>query len=268
MRLIKILSLLMALFSFSGLFAQKVQPSSVLICYGKINPDQIQGYKYVILESEHYTAFDIKLIKENNENVLGYISVGEVSKSRFYYNQLKESTLGKNKIWESYYLNLRDGNTQKVLLSFVDKIAKKGFDGLFLDTVDTFAEWGPYPNMGDDLVNLLKMMKDKYPDFHLMQNAGLSLIPKSAKYINTVAIESVATNYSFDKSEYGMHKWNEFYKRVEELQEIRKKYQLPVILIEYADSRRLYQKVKQQIAPLKWDYFIGQIGLQTIPNFK
>ncbi|MGW8121257.1 endo alpha-1,4 polygalactosaminidase [Roseivirga echinicomitans] len=258
----------MALFSFSGLFAQKPQPSTVLICYGKINPDKIRGYKYVILESEHYSAFDIKLIKENNEQVIGYISVGEVSTSRYYYESLKARTLGKNEIWHSYYLNVGDEFTQKVLMSFVDRMVGKGFDGLFLDTVDTYAKWGPYPNMGDDFVNLLKLFKDKYPDIHLMQNAGLSLIPKAAKYINTVAIESVATNYSFDKSEYRMHKWNEFYKRIEELQAIRKEYQLPVILIEYADSKKLYQKVKQQISPLKWDYFIGQIGLQTIPDFK
>ncbi|KYG78804.1 endo alpha-1,4 polygalactosaminidase [Roseivirga echinicomitans] len=268
MRLIKTLSLIMAMFSFSGLFAQKNQQSTVLICYGKVNPDQIRGYKYVILESEHYTAFDVKLIKENNENVIGYISVGEVSDGRFYYDELKESTLGKNKIWESYYLNLEDKTTLDVLISFVDKMVEKGFDGLFLDTVDTFAKWGPYPNMGDDLVNLLKRIKDKYPEIHLMQNAGLSLVPKSAKYIDSIAIESVATNYSFDNSEYRMHRWDEFYKRVEELQEIRKKYQLPVILIEYADSKKLYQKVMQQIAPLKWDYFIGSIGLQSIPKFK
>ena len=268
MRLIKTIFFIMALFSFSGLFAQKIQPSTVLICYGRVNPDQIQGYKYVILESEHYTAFEVKLIKENNESVIGYISVGEVSDSRFYYNELKESTLGKSEIWGSFYLNVRDENTQNVLISFVDKMVQKGFDGLFLDTVDTFAKWGPYPNMGDDLVNLLRMFKDKYPDIHLMQNAGLSLIPKSAKYINSVAIESVATNYSFDKEEYRMHRWHEFYKRVEELQAIRKQYQLPVILIEYADSEKLYQKVKQQVSPLKWDYFIGNIGLQTFPKFK
>ena len=65
-----------------------------------------------------------------------------------------------------------------------------------------------------------------------------------------------------------MHRWHEFYKRVEELQAIRKQYQLPVILIEYADSEKLYQKVKQQVSPLKWDYFIGNIGLQTFPKFK
>lgn len=258
----------MALFSFSGLFGQKIQPSTVLICYGKINPDQIQGYKYVILESEHYTAFDIKLIKENNENVIGYISLGEVSESRFYYDAIKENTLGKNEVWGSYYLNVGEETTQNVLISFVDKIVKKGFDGLFLDTVDTFAKWGPYPDKGDDLVNLLRLIKEKYPNINLMQNAGLSLIPKSAKYISSVAIESVATNYSFDKSEYRMHGWHEFYKRIEELQAIRRQYQLPVILIEYADSKRLYQKVRQQITPLKWDYFIGNIGLQAIPKFK
>jgi hypothetical protein len=139
---------------------------------------------------------------------------------------------------------------------------------LFLDTVDTFSEWGPYPEKGDDLINMLAIIKERHPDFYLMQNAGLSLIPKSRTYINSMAIESVASDYSFEKAEYNLRKSTDFYQKLSLLKSIKTKNDLTIILIEYADAVKLYSRVKHEIAPLKWDYFIGQIGLQEIPKFK
>lgn len=241
---------------------------SVLVCYGKVNPDIVRGYKYVIVESEQYTAFDIKLLKENNELVLGYISVGEVSPSRSYYEEIKDKTLGKNKIWESYFLDLDDETTKAVLLTMASQIENKGFDGLFLDTVDNYAKWGPFADRGGDMVEILRLLKEAHPNFHLMQNAGLSLIPATASYVSSVAIESVASDYNFNKEQYGMRKQREFYEKVEELQSIERQHGLPIILIEYADSKRLYNKILNQILSLEWDYFVGSVELQDLPKFK
>ena len=267
MRPIKIAAIVMSLFSVMGLKANDTKPS-VLICYGKVNPDLIQGYKYVILESEQFSAFDIKLIKENNEIVLGYISMGEVSPSRYYYDKLKLSVLGKNKLWDSYYLDPRLEITKSTLLDFVAKIKGKGFDGLFLDTVDTYAKWGPYANLGSEMVAILKLIKEKHPDLHLMQNAGLSLVPSASKYINSLAIESIVTNYSFEGKKYRMRNKTESDELMKELKGLNESYSLPVVLIEYADNAKLEAKIKHLIEPLKWDYFIGEIELQTIPKFK
>jgi hypothetical protein len=116
----------MALFSMFSAQAQEPNAGSVMICYGDINPDKIRGYKYVIVESEHFTAFDVKLLKENNQTVLGYVSLGEVSTSRYYYESIKDRTLGKNKNWDSHYLNLKDEQTREAVLGLVSRIEKKG----------------------------------------------------------------------------------------------------------------------------------------------
>lgn len=260
----------MAFLSFTDLSCQEAptEPMPVLVCYGKVNPDKIRGYKYVIVESEQYSAFDVKLLKENNEVVLGYLSVGEVDTNRDYYAEIKDKTLGKNEVWGSYYLDLSDEATQKTLIDEAGEINKKGFDGLFLDTVDTFAEWGPYPEKGDELIYLLKLLKEAFPDIYLMQNAGLSLVPASAKYVDALAIESVASDYSHAKDQYKLRKNQEFYEIVERLKKLERKHKLPVILIEYADSKKLLNKVKHQIQSLEWDYFVGTVDLQNLPKFK
>ena len=263
----KFLWCFMAFFSMFGLKSQE-SSGSVFISYGDINPDKIRGYKYVIVESEHFTAFDVKRLKENNQVVLGYISLGEVSSTRYYFESIKERTLGKNKVWESYYLDLADEVTQNAILGLIAKMDKKGFDGLFLDTVDTFSEWGPYPERGDILIEMLAKIKGKFPDFYLMQNAGLSLLTKSKKYVNSVAIESVASDYSFDAQEYKIRKSNDFYQKLSMLKSVKLQHDLSIVLIEYADTQKLYNRIKYEIAPLKWDYFIGNIDLLSIPRFK
>ena len=40
---------------------------TLFICYGKLNPKSVVGYKYVILESFFYNPSDIHEFKKNNE---------------------------------------------------------------------------------------------------------------------------------------------------------------------------------------------------------
>ena len=259
----------MALFSVTSMQCQESPgEASVLVCYGDVNPDKIQGYKYVILESEHFNPFDIKLIQETNDLVLGYISLGEVSPSRYYFEQIRERTVGKNPIWDSYYLDLDDATTIEAILGLVERIKKKGFNGLFLDTVDVFGPWGPQSQQVGSYVNLIGLIKEKYPDFHLMQNAGLPIVPRSKEFINSVAIESIATDYNFDKGSYRMRRMSDYHQKVEELKKVSNNYNLPIIIIEYADSKSMFNRVKNQISSLNWDYFIGNIGLEHLPKFK
>jgi len=101
-----------------------------------------------------------------------------------------------------------------------------------------------------------------------MQNAGLEIVPRVKNEINSIAIESVITNYNFNRDQYKMRKSRETQEKAIELSTINERYGLPIILIEYADSRSMFNKVKTQAINLKWDYFIGNIGLESLPKFK
>lgn len=269
MQPIKKIASILAFFSFTAINCQEsAAQASLLVCYGDINPDRIQGYKYVVLESEQFNSFDINLIKENNDLVLGYISLGEVSSSRYYFDQIREKTTGKNPIWDSYYLDLEDSTTQEAILGLVEKISKKGFNGLFLDTVDVFGPWGPQASQVGAYIKFIALIKEKYPELHLMQNSGLAIVPRAKDFISSIAIESIATNYNFDKGAYQMRKASEFREKVEELKTVNTQYGLPILLIEYANTNSMIRKVKKQISDLNWDYFIGEIGLEDLPKIK
>lgn len=245
-----------------------MKKNNVLVCYGKMKPEAIKGYKYVIVESKHFFPSNIRVMKSQNEKVIAYISLGEVNANAPHYNELKQHTLGKNKIWNSYYLNLESEKTIQTLIEIIDELFNKGYDGLFLDNFDNFTIHGPQKDQKDAIVNLLKKIKEKYPKKIFIQNAGLDLVPETSKYVNAIAIESVASEYSFKTKSYNLRDKKEFEAYYSRIQLINETYKIPLILIEYADSNKLMNQIVERIEDSNCDYFIGSIDLQTLPKFK
>ena len=96
MQRIKILFVILPLILLFNSFQNDMKKSNVLICYGKMNPELIKGYKYVIVESKHYFASNIRVLKSKNEKVLSYISLGEVNANATHYLELKKHSIYKH----------------------------------------------------------------------------------------------------------------------------------------------------------------------------
>jgi hypothetical protein len=244
-----------------------VGKASVLVCYGRLEPELVKGYDCVIVEQENYTAAEVRVLKAQNQKVLAYISLGEVNENAKHYASLKEQTLGKNGIWNSYYLDLQSKKTVDVLIKHIGEAIDQGYDGFFLDNFDNFGPWGKQSAQKANLVALLKKIHEKYPHYTFLQNAGLDLVPDTAPYIDGIVVESIATDYSFADKKYKLRSEPDFDQRAARLTAINQTYKLPVTLIEYADTTILRDAAEKRIKRLGFDYFIGQINLQTIPQF-
>ena len=208
------------------------------------------------------------MLKSQNEKVFAYISLGEVNKNAPHYPILKNNTLGKNKIWDSYYLDLNSKKTIEILMILVDELFAKGYDGLFLDNFDNFTIHGPQKEQKTAIVNLLKMIKEKYPNKSFIQNAGLDLIAETTNYVDAIAIESIATDYSFKQKKYSLREKSQYETLMNRLQSIHTTYDEPILLIEYANTPTLAKQVEDRIKNFDFEYFIGNIELQSVPNFK
>lgn len=268
MQLFKVILYIMPLLLIASAFSQSSINSTVLICYGKLVPRDIKGYRIVILEPRYYLPLDIENIKLQNEKVYAYLSLGEVNENAPHYNFLKNSTLGRNEIWNSYYLNLKSEKTISTLINIVETVFAMGYDGLFLDNIDNFTISGPQEKQRKELINLLKTLKTNYNDKGFIQNAGLEIIDETCQYIDAIIIESVATDYNFKDKIYKLRNRQQYDSIISEINLIENAYKLPIILVEYANSKKLYNTILERIQPTKKDYFIGTIDLQTIPNFK
>ncbi|MBJ2174086.1 endo alpha-1,4 polygalactosaminidase [Aureibaculum sp. A20] len=238
-----------------------------LVCYGKIDHNKIKGYNLLVLEESHYTKEEVDTLKSNNLKVIAYLSLAEINAHSKYYNYLKDYTLGKNSIWNSFHLDLTSLDLRNRLHVIIGEILEKGFDGLFLDNIDNVCNFGPNPNFKEYLIELLEEIRNRNEDIFLIQNSGLEIIEKTYMYVNMVALESVITNYNFETKTYGLRKKSETANRLSDLEVLIDKYTLKILLIEYANKSVLYNKTKKLLLKTGHDYFIGNINLQTIPKF-
>ena len=251
----------------SSLVSLPIDKSTVLVCYGKIEAAKIKGYQYVILEEKNFSKEEVSLIKKNNKKVFAYISLGEVNANASHYNLLKNSTLGKNKNWNSHYLDLKAEKTTIVLMRLIKKNLDKGFDGMFLDNIDNYGSFGPQKSQRKELVALISKIKKQYPNHLLVQNSGAELIDETHKFIDIVLFESVASNYSFKDNLYQMREEADYQTYLKRLKELNATYKLPIILVEYSDSQTLNTALINRLSATNFDYFIGKIDLQSLPTF-
>ena len=255
------------LFLVSNVVFGYVRNNSILVCYGKLNPNQIIGYSYVILESHFYSIYEIQKIKSQNEKVIAYISLGEINSNSIYIDRLKPYSYGKNENWNSFYLDLYQPETKTILLSIIDQTLSLGFDGMFFDNIDNFSSYGPQSEQKQLLIDFLKVIRETFPNHFFIQNSGIQLVDETAPFINAFVMESIASDYSFDKNTYQLRDEKEFSDFSKALKAINKTHDLPILLIEYADNLELFDAIETRIKKLRFDYFIGNINLQTIPQF-
>lgn len=263
MLLIKFLS---PILMFCFLCAHGQPAKKVMVCYAEFYPDQVKGYDFLIVEPAFFDAEDMANLKKNNKLVLAYISLGEVDKGTISYSLLEPFTLGDNKIWNSKIIDIRNKETADRLNHQIETYLRMGFDGFFMDNIDNYTHWGPTPERASDLISFLKSLRKKYPSIHLMQNAGLELINRTFPLINSLAIESIATDYDFKKKKYRLRDRKGFNKRKTALLEIEKQYSLPIVTIEYSDSSSLHRRVYRRLRRTDWSIFIGNIELNRISN--
>jgi len=267
MQLIKAFLSLMLGLTATGISAQNADQPTVLFCYGDFYPEKVSGYDFVIIEPSLFSQADIHTLKSQNKNVLAYLSVGEVNEDSPESDRVKDESIGYNKIWDSYIIDIEAAETKKLLNERVDRFLKdKNFDGLFLDNVDNYTKWGPSPEKKDALLSFLKQVQKKYCSAVIMQNAALLIVNDTAPYIQAIGIESVVTDYDFKRNRYRLRKTAEKEEILREIQEIEANHDVPIILIEYAIADPLKSEVVRILKDLGRPYFLGNIDLQSLPE--
>jgi hypothetical protein len=244
-----------------------INQESVFVCYGKLNPTTIFGYKYVILEAFFYSELDIQEFKKNNELVFAYISLGEINSYSKWYKELKPFTVGMNQNWKSLLLNLENHETITVLKNEIKTLIQKGYSGVFFDNLDNFGAYGQQTNQQQYLIQFIKEISQNYPKHQFIQNSGLEFIASTHKYVAAILLESMASSYDFDKCEYQIKSQNEFIVNQEKIKTLTEHYKIPVLVVDYADSKEKYTAIKKKLQHCDVSFFVGKIDLQTIPNF-
>lgn len=187
--------------------------SNYRVYYGKQIEDMSASYgayDAMILEPHYYTSSDMKALHDTTDSLyIGYLTVFEVPSwnAEFVEKMLPEDylkfkdTLVFNENYNNYVGDIRSESYRQLLLDEVEEtIASKGFDGIFLDTVD----WIDYFVSNDKVFSesllegyllFLKALQENYPKLALVQNRSFWSYDQGAvKYLDGIMWENFIEN--------------------------------------------------------------------------
>lgn len=246
--------------------AAKLTPYAV--CYAKVSPDQVQNYEMVIVEPDFYSEKEMADLRASGTTIIAYATLGEVDENRWYYPKLEErGFLGKNENWNSFYVNLEDEVSRDVILNQVlPKIMAKGVDGLFLDTIDAVAPVTNRSDLQPFMVQLIKGIREKYPEKIIIQNSGVFLLEQSGEAVDAFMTESLASDYDFSTGEYKVRSNEDFNNRLDYLKHYAGESGKPFFILEFADTERKRNQISARLDTMNRPYFISNIGLSELPE--
>jgi endo-alpha-1,4-polygalactosaminidase (GH114 family) len=208
-----IVSVIITLIGFISYYIQNKNPLNHIdnyrVFYGRPEKDyknSFKAYDLLILEPFFYDKEDLKELKADNKQLyFGYLSVMEVShwdEDLLKQMDLKDYLEINGKRYKkdgsvNFIGDLRNESYRELLMTLIEKrVVDKGFQGVFLDTVD----WIDYFGYSDKVLResfkksyviFLKEVKKKYPDLLIIQNRSFDTYESFAKsYVHGIMWEN------------------------------------------------------------------------------
>ncbi len=183
-----------------------------------INQTLFAKYDAAVLEPQVVSATTVAALKAINPKffAIGYISIGETlplltdasgKRLDIYFLDPVTGNPLQNPDWHGYYVDARKPVFQDLVLNtWLPQLFAKGFDGVFLDTVDTSAYVNTALNIdfrpsAVGMQSLIQQMKAKFPDKKIVMNRGYHLLGGSndvSAYIDGDMLESYTTTWASD----------------------------------------------------------------------
>jgi uncharacterized protein (TIGR01370 family) len=219
---------------------------SLVVYYSdKANIDEFQHFQKLVLDSESHPP--LQRLGEQGKQLLGYLSLGEIKRSSPYFQVLQKQglVLQENANWkDSYTIDLRNPAWGKIVIGYViPQILRSGFDGIFIDTLDSPLELErsspqKYKGMNEAATNLIMAIRMHYPTMPLMVNRAYKILDKIAPSIDMELGESVYADYDFTHKTYGKVEPSLYHEQVSLLQQAKQTNpKLKIYTLDYSDAK-------------------------------
>ncbi len=251
-------------------------PGTRWVCYyaDTASISAFDKFDLAVLDSD--ASIDLHTLADRGKQLVGYLSIGEAEQTRSYFPAVKSEgiLLQENKDWEgSFFVDVRDPRwTKRIIEDLIPNILRKGFEGVFLDTVDNaphLERTDPvrYKGMSAGMVNLIKTIRKHFPHITLIMNRGFEILPKVENEIEMVLGESIFADYDFASKQYRLVPSAEYQEHVRLLKEARKrKPQLSILTLDYwnpADPKGIARIYREQRAN-GFNPYVATIALDRI----
>ncbi len=246
-----------------------------LVFYTEKAPlEAFEPYGLLVLDSEYHPP--LRPLAERGKVLLGYISLGEVEKHRAWYAKVRGWGILKdeNPNWKgSYYVDIRDARwTGLVIEELIPSMLRKGFDGLFFDTLDNppfLEESAPLKWKGatEAAVRLIKAIRRHYPDIPIMLNRAYTLLPMVERDIDMALGESVYADYDFAKKINRLVEQRLYREQVKLLQDAkRRRPELRIMTLDYwnPDDAEGIKRIYREQRANGFEPYVATVALDRI----
>ncbi|MCG8605256.1 endo alpha-1,4 polygalactosaminidase [bacterium] len=211
-----------------------------------VAPQEIMNFDLAVLDAD--ARPDLTELKNSDTVLIGYVSLGEVGDYRWFWPEMQNKpwVLDKNPNWNSYMIDVRAGEWHELLIQkIIPKVLADGFDGIFLDTIDTaeyLEKYHPkikYPGTQAAMTTLIKSIRRRFPNTYLIANRGFSILEEIADVIDGVVAESVFT--TVDLQNEGRTRFlneSEYAANLDRLLRIKKRSNITVFTLDYIGQDR------------------------------
>ena len=200
--------------------------------------DELSAYDNVVLEPAHVTKAITRQFLDHGSQPVAYLSLGEIHRDQKIPRPLpKGLVIGYNAPWRSDIIDPGHHWWQDYLLTtHIPELIRRGFTGLFFDTLDSYQYTKPSLNdqrrYQQGLVKLINAIKSRYPQLSIIVNRGFELFPAIAPVVDALVAESLFRRYdaatnSYSEVPYADQQWLQ-----NQLNRVRK-LNIPVTIIDY-----------------------------------
>lgn len=180
-----------------------------VVYYGLDAEAPIAEFDLAVLEADAPAGLLAR--RRPGARLLGYVSMGEVHTGRAYHADIRAAglLLGPNPNWpDAFFVDMRAPIWDRLLLDrIVPDILARGFDGIFLDTLDDaehLEKLDPMRNAGmvEAAAGLVRRMRRRFPGTPIMINRGYAVLPHVPGQFDMLLGESVRTTPDPDGNGY------------------------------------------------------------------
>lgn len=243
--------------------------------------DVLSQYDRIVLEPDNINEGELSQLTANGARAYAYLSVGEVGPTRRYLKDIKpEWLLGTNTTWDSRILDLSNPELRAFLIRQVSLLQSRGYQGLFLDTMDSFnivAKTDAEKKLQRaGLVALIQEMGRSFPTLKLITNRGFEVLDSIAPLVEAVAAESLYASWNNNTRAYGSVSKGDREWLLGKLNHAKSGLGLDVIVIDYVPpskrvtAREVAERIVENgfipwVATPELDY-VGVGALEVLPR--
>jgi polysaccharide biosynthesis protein PelA len=212
---------------------------SVAFFYGKPVPvAELGRFDWAVVEPDHVAARDLDELHRAGVTVFAYLSLGETARDAIDAG----SILGRNAAWGSVVVDPRSAAWRARILARVDALSARGFAGLFLDTLDSYAivlRDGARGAAAAAMAGLITAIAQRHPEMKLFFNRGFELLDDVGSRASAVAAESLLYGWDAAGKRYIEVPAADRAWLTDKLAEVARRFGVPIVVIDYLpESRR------------------------------